>query len=493
MATIANLAISLSADTKPLTRGLADAQGQLKGFGGSLGSLGSLASKGAAALGAVATAAAGAVAGAMSVAAAIAKVRQSFVDLDALAKGADMLGMSPSDLRAFQHAAELSGVEVNTLQQSMLKFGKTLGEAKDKGGPAADMLGRLGLNARTLAGMELADAFTATAERIGELETATERAQAAAAIFGEEGLKMLPLFKDSAAAISESQEKMKRFNMELSRGDLARIEGMNDAWSDLMLLVDGIADRFAVELAPSLQALIESSIDLLTPTKGIGAVWEEVGQWIEWAAGQAADNLAIMVGGLRSAASLASGMWVGFELSMTKARKKWEEWFGSGETGEFNKRIAELQAQWDFLSESFTRGMEDIGRGLSGEAGEAVRKRARELREAAAGVTVDTAGAGLAALGDMSMDVGKGIGRAAAFELKNATDAFNKLSTPGLERGSAGAASAIADAQIKSLVPTAKGMAELKQGQVIHIEIAKEQLQAIKELQRKNAIEQGRL
>lgn len=388
MATISALNIMLSMATGPLATDVTKAGGLVKGFDDKVRKSGSgfdvLNSRGITALKGIASNALVAAGGVLTAAAAVDKMVKTFDKLDKLAKASDKLGFSPQTMQAFTLAADLAGVPVESLTTNVLKMGKMLGEASEGGAkPAAEMLTRLGLSAKDLVDLPLNQAFAQIIDRISGLDSAAERARATMEIFGKAGVDLLPMLADTSKGIDEAQQFLADYNLELTRGDLAKIEGANDAWTRLTTILDGAWNKLAVQIAPSIQSIIELVIDLLKPTGDVSFAWEEIGGWIESAAALGADLISILVGGFRMFNSTQQMTWVGIELGIRKAIAAAKEFAGIAADPGDQKRIDNLDKEYKRLQQSVMRGAEELGAGLTGQAGEDFKKRLKEIKDAA--------------------------------------------------------------------------------------------------------------
>src|SRR3954468_24115653 len=75
-------------------------------------------------------------------------VHSSMEAIDTNAKLADRLGFTTESLTGLQHAAGLAGVDSESLTGALEKMLNNLSDAATKGGPAADALAQLGLDAK---------------------------------------------------------------------------------------------------------------------------------------------------------------------------------------------------------------------------------------------------------------------------------------------------------------------------------------------------------
>ncbi len=194
---------------------------------------------------------------------------KSSLDLnDRLGKTADKLGLTTQALAGLEHAAGITGVEVNTLHkglQNMVRniadFGQGIGEAKRE-------LEQLGFSQKELLSLSPDEQFTAIAESLKGVENNTQRVNIAYKIFGGRAtalLNTLDLGKDGLAALAAETDA---FGTALDRTEVAKIEEANDNLKRAGESIRGIANRVTVELAPVIAGLADRFADAVVANNG---------------------------------------------------------------------------------------------------------------------------------------------------------------------------------------------------------------------------------
>jgi hypothetical protein len=208
MPVIGNLAVSVTANTLGLSKGLGGATSIVSGFSSKVAGLAGIAAPLGAALAGVAASVKG-----------IMEIGSAFDDIDRIAKAADQFGITTEEMVGLEHAAELSGVSTEQLAKAMQKA--------------------------TREGTTLAD----IADQVAAMEDPTERAQFAFKMLGRQGQDLLPLLAEGGDAI---REMMAEGNLlaGFSREDAAKVEEANDAISRMKLAFTGVARDIAISLAP---------------------------------------------------------------------------------------------------------------------------------------------------------------------------------------------------------------------------------------------------
>lgn len=194
---------------------------------------------------------------------------------DGLAKLSDQLGIAPERLTALQHAAELTGVGTEKMNSSLTRMVKRVGEAKNGMGAAAKTLERFGLSNEEFFKLEPADQFALISDKVNGLSSQQEKAAAAAAIFGREGIALVNTMKLGADGIKAAEEEVKALGITLDRVELAKIEAANDAFFKAKKTSGAFGQVLAAEVAPIVEAVSNLFVESAKNAGGIGNVVQD--------------------------------------------------------------------------------------------------------------------------------------------------------------------------------------------------------------------------
>lgn len=184
--------------------------------------------------------------------------------IDQTFKTSRALGVSTASLMAFRNMAKNeAGVGAEEFDQALRKMTATLGTAVTEGGTAAQVLQRLGVDAGELSSQRPDEAFARLADRIKDLKNPYEQARAAQELFGKQGARLLPMFREGAAGIEEYKKKAQELGVALSDFDAAKVVGAHKAFEELGDRIEGMKNQLTVALAPAIQAIGEKILDLL--------------------------------------------------------------------------------------------------------------------------------------------------------------------------------------------------------------------------------------
>ena len=268
MATIANLAVSLSANTAKYSAGLKRASKQTRGFTMDIKRMAKRA-------GAFAAIAGGAAATGLSV-----LVKRQFQIIDGLAKMSDKIGIATEELAGLRHAGELSGVAVNTVDMALQRMTRRVSEAADGTGEAVKAIRELGLNAAELERDGPAEAMRKIADAMKGVESQSDRVRLAMKLFDSEGVSLVNTLAQGREGLDAATEEAKALGIAFSRVDARMIERANDSMNRLGKLVQGVVARITIKLAPYVEAIATKLVEWGTEGNRAGRY---IATGIKWA------------------------------------------------------------------------------------------------------------------------------------------------------------------------------------------------------------------
>lgn len=148
---------------------------------------------------------------------------------------------------AFQNLAQVAreaNVNTDSLQMSMFKLQKIVGEAARGNKEAAQSLAAIGLNAKQLQGLSIDEQFIRVGEAIGKINDQSIKASVAGGIFGRGAAEVMGIFQ---ANLRESVNEMERLNVALGADQIARLDSLADkAGRFLTILKTGAGQLLAI-------------------------------------------------------------------------------------------------------------------------------------------------------------------------------------------------------------------------------------------------------
>jgi len=222
-----------------LRRGLLNASKRLRVFGASLTAMGTKM-----------------VAASAAILAPLVAATQTFgkmgADLDDMSQ---RTGMSVEALSELGYAAAMSGTDVETLERSIAKMQRSLGEATAGSETAAEAFSDLGLSVAQLQELSPDEQFMRIAERLSRIEDPARRVAVAMKVFGKSGAQLLPLLSDGAAGIDRLRQEARDFGLVISTEDAQAAAVLDDSLDLLWKTVKAGVFHVGAALAPTLTDL----------------------------------------------------------------------------------------------------------------------------------------------------------------------------------------------------------------------------------------------
>lgn len=181
---------------------------------------------------------------------------------------ADATGASIENISALERVARMTGTNIDTVSQSLIKYNQALGTTIKPGSEAEKVLGAIGLNAKALRELDPAEALRQTAVALAQYADDGNKARAVQELFGKSLKDVAPFLKDLAeqgqlvaTVTTEQALEAEKFNKELYK---------------LQAAASDAGRTIAMELVPRLNNVI----DTMRESKPV--VYDF---WAEWANG----------------------------------------------------------------------------------------------------------------------------------------------------------------------------------------------------------------
>lgn len=220
MASIATLAVQLTAITAPFSRGMKAATAPVRAFGSVIDSANARVA------GFV-----GGLIGAAAIGAGARFVKTQMDAADALGKTSDQLGVNVQKLKAYEIGARKSGLEQSALVSGLSKFGT--------------LLSKSGM------GLDVDTGLRVVADEIMSLSNETDRLRASTQLFGNSaGRQFLSFLEGGSDGLDAMISDAERLGATLDRTDISEIEAANDAWEDISITLENVAAVVGVKVSP---------------------------------------------------------------------------------------------------------------------------------------------------------------------------------------------------------------------------------------------------
>jgi len=211
--------------------------------------------------------------GFLAVRSAIRSVSTALADIDRLGKAGLKLGIDPNALQAFEVAASRAGISTSTLETSLQRMTRKIGDAQRGTGEATNVFEALNLSVSDLAALQPDQQFLAIADKIGAMRTQTERLSATVKIFDSEGAAMVRVLGLGAEGLARTSIEAKNMLGVLRTGT---VEAFNDRLADVGFTLRGFSRGFTTSiveaLLPSLELFNKLGLSLVSLGKAFGTV-----------------------------------------------------------------------------------------------------------------------------------------------------------------------------------------------------------------------------
>ncbi|BCE02910.1 hypothetical protein [Marinicellulosiphila megalodicopiae] len=200
-------------------------------------------------------------------------IKSQYETLDVTAKLSDAIGIQSEKLAGLRHAAnQAAGVSDDTLDDALKEMTIRLGEAESGTGGAITALEVLGLKFEDLKNLSPDEQFYKISDAIKSVEDPTLKAHAANQLFSGSGVKLINVFNQGSDGLRKYQEEAEGLGIALNRLDLAAIESANDAMDLIKKQGIGVANVFAVALAPAITAVSTAWLENANSSSQFGSI-----------------------------------------------------------------------------------------------------------------------------------------------------------------------------------------------------------------------------
>lgn len=265
---IGKASLILGTATAGLSSGLGRARSMIVGFKNSVSGLFSAGTKAVGAVGGLA----GLVAGGLS-------VHKVMSDIDRLATENRMargLGLSTREMGRLSAAFNRVGLDTEAVADVVSDLSDKIQDGAVNGGEAAETLRFLGLEAKSLEGLNPAEQFYKVADAIASVDEDATRAGLTVRLLSDNGLKLLPLFRGGAVEFRKIGDEAERFGAVLSDTDAAKLDLASGAMKRVELAFSGGWRRIVVAATP----FVEFVADLIPQAiEGLGPFFDRMGEY----------------------------------------------------------------------------------------------------------------------------------------------------------------------------------------------------------------------
>lgn len=260
MATIANLAVSLTAKIGSFEKGFQKAQRRLAKFADS-------AMRTTKIVAAIGIGMAAIAAGALT-----SFVKKQFGVIDSISKLSRTLGLTTEELSSYQYAIQIAGGDQEGFNKAIVRMNRSIADGEAGLSTITREFDRVGLSVKELGGLSTDQRIKKIADSYLQIGDAAGRSSFLMNIFGRSGLAVGNLFEQGSKGISAAQMEAAELGLTFNNISGQQIEIANDAITKMQNLFQGAARIIAVNVAPFVTALTNRVIELANQGGGMGKV-----------------------------------------------------------------------------------------------------------------------------------------------------------------------------------------------------------------------------
>lgn len=264
MANIFSLYGSIFIDNEKANKGIDDTTKKGEGMGSKVGNAFSTAAKTVGKIGTAVVGAASAVgAGAMAMA------NKTAEYTDQVDKLSERTGIGREELQRWMHAADQSGVSVDSLKMATKKMSDVISDAGNGSKTAIDALNGLGLSYDELKNKSPEEAFNQVSAALADMEQGTQRNALGADVFGKAYTEMLPLLNAGSDGMAALKKEADDLGIVMSEDAVKAGVVFGDTLANVKDAAGGMMNQIGSALIPVLQTVLDLIIDNIPVISGM--------------------------------------------------------------------------------------------------------------------------------------------------------------------------------------------------------------------------------
>lgn len=249
-------------------------------------------------------------------------LKEAIDQADALGKLAQRAGTTVETLSILQRQGEKAGVSADDLAAAFRGLSKAMIDARDPSSNAASAITALGLNVDDLKRKDPAQAMKDIAQAMSGFKDGADKVEVARAILGKTGDVMIPMLNDGAKGFDDAAEKAAKLGVVVATETSKAASDFNDQLSDMKAMGDGLWNKLAENLLPTLQDTAKYFIEAANDGTTFKAVLEDVADAGAFAARVLIGTNAIISGTAKLASKFFEANDTGFDVNKQQQWRK---------------------------------------------------------------------------------------------------------------------------------------------------------------------------
>jgi hypothetical protein len=195
-----------------------------------------------------------------------------------LGETAQQLGVTTKALQVYRYAGSQVGIEQDSMDKSLGRLTKTIGQAEQGNKALGQAFGRLGISVDDLKGKGTDEVMRMIAEGLGRIPDAAQRAAIEVALFGKEGQKLDTLLAGGAEGIDNLTNAAQKLGIVLSDEQIAKADEAHDK---LDALKQVLSAQIAGVVADNAGAIVKLADSAGTLSEKIIVVLAKLDEWTD--------------------------------------------------------------------------------------------------------------------------------------------------------------------------------------------------------------------
>lgn len=258
MASIFSLFGEVLIDNQKANQSIDETTKKAEKSGSRIGSVFSAIGKGALALGTVVVSGASAI-GTAAYSAAMSTAEQA----DYIDKLSERTGINREELQRWKHAAEQSGVSVDSFKNGIKKMSDVVDDANNGSKTAATAISRLGLSLDKLNKMSTEEKFNAITAALADMEDGAERNALGNDLLGKSYTEMLPLLNAGSEGMAALKKEADDLGIVMSESSVKAGVKLGDTIANVKAAFGGIMNRIGTAAIPMIQKVADMIISAM--------------------------------------------------------------------------------------------------------------------------------------------------------------------------------------------------------------------------------------
>ena len=169
---------------------------------------------------------------------------------DNVDKMSQKLGLTTDEFQKWDYVMQRAGTDINSMGPAM----KSLANAATSNSAAFQ---ELGISQEEVANMSQGELFSATIEKLSQMENQTQRTALASKLLGRGATELGPLLNEGSAAIEEQMEIAEKYGMIMPESAVKASAAFQDSVTTLQMTMTGMKNRMMAEFLPAVTQITD--------------------------------------------------------------------------------------------------------------------------------------------------------------------------------------------------------------------------------------------